>query len=168
MNGLFGWTGFLPTRIVKGMATLGPVGYWGKAPGTNGAIAGLLWYSAFLYPIGPFPRFLLVVLFIYLAVAICGEAEKRMFKNDPKEIVLDEFVAMPVCFLGLPPLMGTQNTWLFMIGGFLLFRLFDILKPMYLKKLQDLPAGLGIVADDLAAAVCTCVTLHLIYLVFSA
>ncbi len=167
MNGLFVWTGFLPTRIVKGMATLGPLGYMGKAPGTNGSLAGLFWYSAFLYPIAPFPRFLLVALFIYLAVAFCGEAEKRMFKNDPKEIVLDEFVAIPVCFLGLPPLMGPQNMWLFMIGGFLLFRFYDIFKPLGINKLQDLQGSFGIVADDLGAAVCTCLTLHLANWAFS-
>lgn len=167
MNGMFVWTGFLPTRIVKGMATLGPLGYMGKAPGTNGSLAGLFWYSAFLFPIGLFPRLLIIALFIYLAVAFCGEAENRMFKNDPKEIVLDEFVAMPVCFLGLPPYMGPQNMWLFMIVGFLLFRFFDILKPIVLKKMQGLPGGLGIVADDLGAAVCTCLILHLANLAFS-
>ena len=167
MNELFGWAGYLPTRFIKRAATLGPLGYWGKAPGTNGSIAGLLWYSAFLYPIEPGPRFLLVILVIYLALAFCGEAESRMFKRDPGEIVLDEFAAVPICFLGLPPLMSRENMWLFMLGGILLFRFFDIIKPLGLKKLQNLPGSFGIVADDLAAAVCTCLTLHLVNFAFS-
>jgi phosphatidylglycerophosphatase A len=48
-----------------------------------------------------------------------------------------------------------------LVAGFLLFRLFDITKPFGIGRLQSLPAGWGVVADDLAAALATCATLHI-------
>ena len=69
---------------------------------------------------------------------------------------------MPICFLFLDDLFEYLDTWswVLLLAGFLLFRLFDILKPLGIKKLQDLPGGVGVVVDDLAAAVATCVCLH--------
>ncbi len=50
--------------------------------------------------------------------------------------------------------------WLIFIVGLALFRLFDILKPFGIRRLQDLPAGWGVVVDDLAAALAACATMH--------
>ena len=49
-----------------------------------------------------------------------------------------------------------------LIAGFVLFRIFDIAKPFGISKLQNLPGGLGCVIDDLAAAIASCIVLHLI------
>jgi phosphatidylglycerophosphatase A len=72
-------------------------------------------------------------------------------------------MVMPLCFLGWPALarpLGPWPAWAVFIAGFLLFRLFDIAKPLGIRKLENLPGGWGIVADDVAAALATCAVLH--------
>lgn len=152
----------LPPSIVKFLSTLGPVGFWGKAPGTNGSFFGLFWYSLAFHQLQPFWYFIYLFLSITFAISICDDAERIFQKKDPNFVILDEFVAMPVCFIGLQKAMSEHPMWLFMLLGFLLFRFFDILKPLGIKKLQDLPGGKGVVIDDIAAALATCACLHLI------
>lgn len=159
------WTGMLPTQVVNNAATLGKLGYWGKAPGTNGSVAGLLLYTVMFHPLHPVFYILLAAVWIYLGIAFCGEAENRMFQRDPGCVILDEVVAIPVCFIGLQGAITAYGVWAFtiLLTGFGLFRFFDILKPLGIAKLQDLPGGLGVVADDIAAGLATCVCLHLIF-----
>lgn len=156
------WTALLPSPVVNHVATLGPVGYWGKAPGTNGSAAGLLFYTACFHFLSPLGYLLALAVCVYLAIAFCGEAEQRLFKRDPGEVILDEFVAIPVCFIGLQPAIASLGgwAWTILLAGFALFRFFDILKPLGIKRLQALPGGVGVVVDDLAAALATCVCLH--------
>lgn len=155
------WAAFLPRAVVLGAATLGPVGHWGRAPGTLGSMAGLLLYTAFIHHLSLPLQILSLLALTYLAIGFCGEAEARLFKRDPGEIILDEFIAMPWCFLGLGSAMEPRM-WLYMLLGFLLFRFFDIVKPLGIRKLQALPGGVGVVLDDLAAAAATCLCLHLL------
>lgn len=155
------WPRVLPSRLVIAGATLGPLGRRLPAPGTWGSLAGVLYFVALFYraPVGA----VLVATVIggYLAVALCGEAEVRLRRTDPGEIVLDEVIAMPLCFLGWRALWVQLPPWAILLAGFALFRLFDIVKPLGIRKLQTLPAGWGIVADDLAAALAACATLHI-------
>jgi phosphatidylglycerophosphatase A len=67
---------------------------------------------------------------------------------------------MPLCFIGWPALLPVAPRWAILLAGLALFRLFDITKPFGIDKLQDLPAGWGIVIDDVAAALAACATLH--------
>ncbi|OHE71018.1 MAG: hypothetical protein A2007_00850 [Verrucomicrobia bacterium GWC2_42_7] len=152
----------LPANWIKNLSTLGPLGFWGKAPGTNGSIAGLLWYSMVFHFLTPGMYVLLLAISITFAIAICEEAEILFAKKDPSFVILDEFVAMPVCFIGLKGAMLHHPMWIFMLTGLLLFRFFDILKPLGIKKLQDLKGGLGVVIDDIAAAILTCLCLHVV------
>ena len=69
---------------------------------------------------------------------------------------------MPLVFIGYPLLRSSFSEWILMILGFILFRIFDILKPFGIKKLQRLNAGWGVVVDDLVAALAACLTLHLL------
>jgi phosphatidylglycerophosphatase A len=156
------WPRFLPSQMVINFATLGPLGRKMKAPGTWGSVAGLLYFTVFFYPLGIFTTLLFGAAGTYLAIAMCGEAEFRLGKRDPGEIILDEFVAIPFCFLAWPELLAVAPPWAIFLTGFGLFRLFDIAKPFGIKKLQDLPDGWGVVADDIAAALATCVTMHVI------
>jgi phosphatidylglycerophosphatase A len=156
------WPRFLPSQMVINFATLGPVGRMGKAPGTWGSVAGLLYFTVFFYGVGVFGTLVFGALGIYLAVAMCGEAEFRLGKRDPGEIVLDEFVAIPFCFLAWQQLTYVAPPWAIFLVGFGLFRLFDIWKPLGISKLQNLPDGWGVVADDIAAAIATNLVLHLI------
>jgi len=156
------WPRFLPSGLVLGLATLGPLGMRLSAPGTWGSLAGLMYFTVFFIPLGPVAFVLLSLLGLYLAVAFCGEAEFRMARRDPGQVVLDEFMAMPLCFLGWQSLALHYPRWAIFLAGFALFRLLDITKPLGISKLQALPAGWGVVADDVAAALVACGALHLL------
>jgi phosphatidylglycerophosphatase A len=154
------WPRFLPSTLVLGVARLGPLGRW-PAPGTWGSLAGLLYFAVFFVDrLSLLPAILLGALGLYVAVGFCGEAEFRLGRKDPGEVILDEFMAMPLCFIGWPALFDGAPRWAVFLAGFALFRLFDITKPSVIDKLQDLPAGWGIVIDDVAAALAACATLH--------
>lgn len=157
------WPRLLPSSLILAFATLGPLGRRLPAPGTWGSLAGLMYFTVFYVDrLSPIPALLLGALGLYVAVGFCGEAEFRLGRRDPGEVILDEFVAVPLCFLGWPALLGAahQQRWAIFLSGFLLFRLFDIAKPLGIRKLQDLPGGWGMVADDVAAALAACVMLH--------
>ena len=162
------WPKFLPTATVYALARLGPIGRKLPAPGTWGSVAGLLYFTVFFYPIGIFGNLIFSAVGAYLAVALCGEAEFRLGRKDPGEVILDEFVAMPLCFLGWPALVGPLPAWAIFLIGLALFRLFDIVKPFGIKRLQDLPAGWGVVVDDLAAALAACATMHVMKIAWMA
>ena len=159
------WPRFLPTSTVLAFARVGPVGRL-KAPGTWGSLAGLMYQLVFFHHLGPILAAVLSLPGIWLAVAMCGEAEFRLGRRDPGEVVLDEFAVMPLCFLGWPAMLRVlpeaawAGPWLVLLAGFAVFRFFDILKPLGIAKLQNFPGGWGVVADDAAAALATCATLH--------
>lgn len=155
------WARAWPTPVVLACATLGPLGRRLPAPGTWGSLAGLLYFALFFYGRSAFGNLLASAAGGYVAVALCGEAEHRLRKRDPGEIILDEFVALPLCFLGWRALAAHWPAWALLLAGFGLFRLFDIVKPFGIRRLQSLPGGWGVVADDFAAALATCATLHL-------
>ena len=154
------WSRVLPSRLVVAGATLGPLGRKLPAPGTWGSLAGLLYFAVFFYDASVGKILVASAVGAYLAVAICGEAEIRLGAKDPNQVVLDEFVAIPLCFLGWRTLGGALPPWAIMLAGFALFRFFDIVKPLGIARLQRLPGGWGVVVDDLAAALAACATLH--------
>jgi phosphatidylglycerophosphatase A len=135
------------------------------APGTWGSAVGLLWFFLLLAP-GSLVLFLLgATAGVAASVWLCGRAEHVLAEKDPPSVVLDEIVAMPVCFVAwLVILMTRQGSmpaprdflssqaWLLTIGVFLTFRLFDVVKPWPVRQSQRLPGGWGITVDDLLAA----------------
>jgi phosphatidylglycerophosphatase A len=156
-----GWTKGWPSWLVLAIARVEPLGKL-PAPGTWGSAAGLLWVvGAFWWPqLGIGCSIALILASNYFSVALCGEGELRLGKTDPGEINLDEFMAMPVCFLGASRLLAIAPAWAVLLAGFAVFRFFDIAKPLGIRRLQALPGGWGVVIDDLAAALATCATLH--------
>jgi len=74
-------------------------------------------------------------------------AALRLGPSDPRQVVVDEVAGQMLTLLFVPP------TWRALVLGFLLFRVFDILKPFPARALERLPGGAGIMADDLAAAI---------------
>lgn len=157
----------LPTPFILKLATLGPIGYIRYAPGTWGSFAGLLLYIISFQRIESALFFIMEGFFIYISILICEEAEIRLQKKDPSEVVLDEFVAVPLCYIGLTEKIQPGISSLLILSiGFILFRLFDILKPFPITKLQNLPGGTGIVIDDIAAALASCALLHIGMLFF--
>ncbi|HVS52302.1 MAG TPA: phosphatidylglycerophosphatase A [Opitutaceae bacterium] len=155
------WPRRLSSRVVINCATLGPLGQKLPAPGTWGALAGLLYFALFFYRAGIFDILLGTLVAGYIAVALCGEAEVRLGKTDPGEVILDEFVVMPLCFLGWHWIARVWPPAAVLLAGFALFRFYDILKPLGIARLQALPGGWGVVIDDVAAALAACGTLHL-------
>lgn len=81
-------------------------------------------------------------------------------KSDPSEVVLDELAGQAVVFIAVY-IAEPRQLWLIAAGGFLLFRFFDIFKPWPIRQLEKLPAGVGILADDLAAGLFAAISLYL-------
>ncbi len=151
----------LPDGLVLAIARCGPFGQWGRVPGTNGSVIGVLLYVGLFHPAPIWAQLGMGALLVGLAIAMCGEAERRLQKRDPGEIILDEVAAQPLVFIGLPDFI--EGRW-WSIGvlllGFLLFRLFDIVKPFGIRELQRLHGGRGIVVDDVAAALAAAAVLQ--------
>jgi phosphatidylglycerophosphatase A len=157
--------GFLPARLVNGVCTCGPVGYWGPAPGTNGTVVGLALYTALFFPLAISTEIMIIAGLAIVAVLFCDEGERRLKKRDPGEVIIDEVVAVPLCFLGLKTQMiDSGYAWIYLLAGFFIFRVFDVVKPFGINRLQKYPGGLGVVLDDLAAAVATNLTLRVLAL----
>lgn len=135
--------------------------YSGKspfAPGTAGSVVGVLLYL--LLAGIPFGWYLLAcVVTIGIAIWSAGEAEELIGKKDDGSIVIDEIAGYLVAMILLP------STWGFIVAGFLLFRVFDIIKPFPLRRLQDLHGGVGIVLDDIGAGIYTNIVLQIAVLV---
>lgn len=136
------------------------------APGTAGAAIGLGWFASLLWTRNPVLFCAAIAASIALSISICGKAEKILKRKDAPSIVLDEIIAIPVCFLfwlGVtcwrsgrwpPPGFFFQGkTWFLTLGIFALFRLFDVMKPWPIGRSQELRGGLGVVMDDVLAAV---------------
>ena len=131
------------------IATAGPLGHSPLAPGTVGSVLGL----ALAWGIGQLPSVWLEVATILaicaVGVPICGAAAARLGAGkDPGAIVLDEIAALPIVFF-----LVKADGLVAMLAGFALFRLFDVVKPPPVRQVERLPGGLGIMADDWAAAV---------------
>ena len=108
-----------------------------------------------------FHGFNLVVflLFCLLGIWASGRAT-HLFKNkDPQQAVVDEVMGQLIVFLFVP----FAISWWLVLAGFLLFRLFDIWKPYPIDSAENLPAGIGVCADDILAGVYGGVCLSLLY-----
>ena len=154
------WLRFLPDGLVIGLATLGPLGRRLPAPGTWGSVVGVLLYAAFLRGAGIGALLVGTALAAWVAAGLCGEAEARLGRKDPGCVILDEVIALPLCFLGWGELAASHPPLLVLLAGFGLFRYYDIRKPLGISRLQHFQGGWGVVADDLGAALATAATLH--------
>jgi phosphatidylglycerophosphatase A len=85
-----------------------------------------------------------VAVLVAVAVAVAGRAAEQLGRRDPPEVVIDEVAGMCVAMLWLPFRLYD------LCAVFLLFRLFDVVKPAPIPRLERLPGGMGIVADDVA------------------
>lgn len=149
-------------KLIVCLATLGPVGRRLPAPGTFGSVIGLLVFAGLTSiwvgeaeSIAPIIIHCSFVLLALLSIPICTKAEHILSKEDPPEVILDEFVAQPLVFIGVPLNFQQDSilpSVLVLVCGFTLFRFFDIVKPIGISRLQKLPGGLGVVVDDVAAA----------------
>ncbi len=128
------------------VATLGGIGRAPLAPGTAASLLAVAAYCA-LWGMGRHLPALFVLLLAPLAVWASGRYEAAAHRRDPPEIVVDEWVGQFVCLLGTEPTPGA------LAAGFFLFRVLDVIKPPPLRRLERLPGGVGVVADDVGAGV---------------
>jgi len=127
-------------------------------PGTMGSLGGLAVYflvrrNDILY------AFAILFLFV-LGVIFSGEAEKIYKRKDAKMIVIDEACGMLLALFSVPA------TPLSIVLGFLIFRALDILKPPPARRLEKLTGSLGIMFDDVVAAIYTNLILQAIFRLF--
>lgn len=145
------------TGLAVFLATGFGLGFFPVAPGTVGALWGLplAWGLEHLAhrtslgaPYADLCQALAIVAICAAGVPVCTAAARRLGKKDPGSIVLDEIASMPIAFYLVP-----IANWKIAVAGFVLHRFFDVTKPPPARQLERLPAGLGIMADDWAAAV---------------
>ena len=134
-------------RAVIFLATGFFVGTVPFAPGTFGSIIGLP-LVFLLSRINLLLSVAYILLFILFAIGIASAAEKILNQKDPAKIVIDEIAGIMVAFTGLPFNLKT------VIAGFVIFRVFDILKPFPIRSLERrVSGGSGVVLDDVLAGV---------------
>ena len=129
--------------MARWIATAGGLGY---APVASGTVASLpvalaVWWVA---P-GDWALLGATVVVTVVGIWAAGREEERIRAKDPGVIVIDEVAGMLLACCGHP------RTLLWVLGLFLAFRVFDVVKPLGIGKLQALSGGLGVVADDLLA-----------------
>jgi phosphatidylglycerophosphatase A len=120
------------------------------APGTAGSLAGLVIAIALNLAFGWGPLTFLLLAAILTAPGIWAATviEKREGTEDPGKVVVDEVIGQWATLAGAPVL-----NWKTFLVGFVLFRLFDVLKPPPARQFERLPGGWGIVADDVMAGI---------------
>jgi len=127
------------------IATACGVGYVPIASGTFGSAAGLvLW--AFIPPAFT-PQLVTIAVLFALGSWTGTVAERHFGRIDPGEVVIDEVMGMAITLFMNP--VG----WRGAAAGFMLFRIFDVIKPFPASRLEQLPGGVGVMADDAMAAV---------------
>ncbi len=138
--------------VALALATFGGIGYIPFAPGTVGSLAGLLlWWLA---PNSVAMQGTAIVSLFVLGSWSGSVAERHFGNTDPGPVVIDEVMGMLVTLFLNP--VG----WLGAAIGFLLFRASDIIKPYPANRLEQLHGGVGVMADDLMAAIYANLTLR--------
>jgi phosphatidylglycerophosphatase A len=130
-------TGFGICRVVPAPGTIGTALFGLPFAWAVGQLRGSLW------------QILAVVAAVAIGVPLATIANRALGKaKDHQSIVWDEIASMPIVYLLVP-----MANWRVALAGFVLHRIFDISKPPPARKLEQLPEGLGIMADDVMAAI---------------
>lgn len=140
---------FLPVLIGTGFGS----GFSPFAPGTAGALlASIIWIA--LYFLVPFTTLWcltlgLVILFTLAGIWAANKLE-TCWGEDPSRVVVDEMVGVWIPLLAVP---DNEQWYWYVIGAFALFRLFDIAKPLGIRKMESLKGGVGVMMDDVLAGI---------------
>jgi len=140
-------------RIQQSIATLGFIGYLPYAPGTFGSAFGLL----LIILLKPDDLVLLIILLPLFLIGIASSHNtEKLLGRDSRHIVIDEFCGYLVAVLFIPKNIP------YLFSAFILFRVFDILKPPPIRRLEGLiSGGKGIMLDDILAAIYTNICIQL-------
>lgn len=130
------------------LASVGRIGFFPIAPGTVGSAAGVgLWIALMAAGAGPMAVAAAAAVLFLLGAWAATRAARLLQTEDPGPVVIDEVVGMLVSLVALPA------TWQVGLAGFILFRVFDVLKPWPADRLEHVPDGWGIMLDDVMAGV---------------
>ena len=143
-------------KFYKIIASVFGIGYVGKGGGTIAALFYcLVWlllpagYSNTLWQV-------IITIFIILIGVWSSNYVDKVWGKDSSKVVVDEVAGMAISLLYVP-----QNIY-YIIIGLILFRFFDIVKPLGIKKLESLPKGWGVMADDILAGIYSLTVIQLI------
>ncbi|MFC6998620.1 phosphatidylglycerophosphatase A family protein [Rufibacter roseus] len=133
------------------------IGYVGKGGGTVAAVvACLIWYAAQAgreqWVAGQF----FVTIFITLLGVWSAQRVEPLWGKDDKKVVIDEVAGMCLALVAVPV------TWATVLGGLVLFRFFDIAKPLFIRKLEKVSGGWGVMLDDVLAGLYANLVLQLL------
>jgi phosphatidylglycerophosphatase A len=137
----------MPARVI---GTWFGLGYAPKGPGTAGSLGAL----AIAWPLHeyanftPFSFWIMAVMLTAPGMWAAGVVAKELGRKDPQIVVVDEVVGQWITLAG-----ASHLNWKSWLGALVLFRLFDIWKPPPVRDLEQMPGGIGIVADDVMAGV---------------
>ncbi len=141
--------------LSKVISTFFGLGYFPVAPGTITSLVVILAYKFYLYQLN-WPLYLLILfLLFFVGVYTSTKFSAESNKKDPRKIVIDEACGQ------LLVLFRMSEAWFPVLAGFILFRVFDIVKPYPIKKVEAFPAGWGIMMDDVVAAIYAGVIINL-------
>ena len=133
------------------VATFFGVGRLRPGPGTWGSAATVLLWAAVSYAMSPnlrTPAAIALAAFITLiGIPAATRVARASGRKDPQFVVIDEVAGQLIALIAVP------LAWKTFLAGFILFRVFDILKPPPVRQLERLPEGTGIVLDDVAAGI---------------
>jgi len=138
----------MPDCLIRWLASGFGAGRVPLAPGLAGSLVGLGYWWLLVATANALVYSLATVAGILLAVWVSGRAARAAGQPDPAWVVIDELAVIPLV-LAAGARLGPGEVLL----GFVLFRVFDVWKPFPIRRLQSLPGGWGIVADDVLAAV---------------
>jgi phosphatidylglycerophosphatase A len=142
------------------VATFFGIGYLRHGPGTWASAATTLLWAAIAVALPATLRTPFAIVLALLVTLVGIPAATRVSRDsrtkDPQFVVIDEVAGQLVALIGVP------LAWKSFLAGFILFRVFDILKPPPVRQLEALPEGAGIVLDDLAAGLYALVIMHLL------
>ena len=140
----------------KLVSTCFGIGYLQKGAGTLAAlIFSLAWLLLPEEGIS-FIFYIPIVLFIFFIGTWSSCTVEKEWGHDSNRIVIDEVLGMAVSLFLIPV------QWKYVLAAFVLFRFFDILKPLYIRRAEALPSGWGVMADDLLAGIYANIILQLL------
>ena len=140
--------------LAVALATSLGVGFVPFAPGTFGSMAGLALWA--VLPASPWVALTAIVIVFVVGAWSGGVTERHLGSTDPGPVVIDEVLGMLLTLFLIP--VG----WAGAVIGFLLFRVFDVIKPFPADRLERLHGGVGVMADDAMAAVYANLALRLV------
>lgn len=146
-----------PNPILALLGTSLYIGYIPIAPGTFGSLLAiplivLLSKNTDIY-------LLVTIIISIIGIISASHLGKTWKKKDDQRITIDEFAGMMVTLLFI------KTSWWIFIIGFVLFRFFDIIKPLFIRSVERAPGGFGVMLDDIVSGIFANLCLRLILLI---